>query len=263
MDKKRPAIDFSDLNEWYNEKLKELKEEAMILERKRKQAQLARKRHRAFLRKERKRRRERLEKTPHAMVRRSQVAEVVQREGIAEGVTNAVRFHMNSVYGVSKCETCGLIKETKFFSLQSTKTHGLRSVNKSCIKCTAMAGYDKDPLVWFSKYIVSESRSRALASGNTFTIDWQWVRDRFNSLEGKCELCDRKMTTFKRDYRSPQTKSFMNHPLNLSLDQRVAGAGYTEENVQLVNLQCNLAKLDTSQEDFVEMCKAVATKFSN
>ena len=263
MDKKRSNIDFSDVQVWYSEHLKKLKHEAMILEKKRRHAELCRKRHQALIRRERKLQKEKLRK-PHAMIRRSQVAKLVKREGIPEQVTSAVRFHMSSVHGVSKCETCGAIKENKYFSLGHTRANGIRSLSRNCIKCGAMAGYDADPLVWFSKYIVSESRHRALSSGNVFTIDWKWVHDRFNELDGKCELCNRKMTTFKKDYRgNEEAKRFMSNPMNISLDQRVPGAGYTPENVQLVNLQCNLAKLDSSQEGFVEMCKAVAEKFSS
>lgn len=264
MDKKRTSIDFSELNKWYNDSLRVLKEDAMLLTKKRKKADIARRRHRAIIRRERIQQRILLRR-PHEMVRRSQVAELKNSDGLPEAVSSAVRFHMSTVHGVSKCESCGKIKKTNFFSLGSTKLSGFRSISKNCIRCTAMAGYDADPLVWFCKYIVNESRSRALANGNVFTVDWKWVHDRFNAIEGKCELCDRSMTTFKRDYRGDarNNKSFMSNPLNLSLDQRVPGGGYTSENLQLVNLQCNLAKLDTQQEEFVSMCMAVSRKFSD
>lgn len=262
MDKKRAAIDFSDVTVWYSGQLQRLRDEAMILEKKRRHAELCRKRHLALIRRQRKNEKEKL-KLPHRMVRRSQVARVVESEGIPEQVSSAIRLHMNTVHGVSKCETCGGVKENKFFSLGATRVNGLRSISRNCIRCGAMAGYDKDPLVWFSKYIVSESKHRALSSGNVFTIDWKWVHDRFQHLDGKCELCNREMTTFKKDYRSREEKRFMSNPMNMSLDQRAPGGGYTPENVQLVNLQCNLAKLDSSQQGFVDMCRAVAEKFSN
>ena len=260
MDKKTSSIDFSGVNVWYTNQVRKLKEEAMILERKRKHAELSRKRHLAFLEREKRRKREILS-VPHKMVRRSQVKKIVQNEGVPEQVSSAIRLHMSTVHGVSKCETCGKVKENKFFSLGKTNATGLRSLSKNCIRCAAMSGYDEDPVKWFSKYIVNESRHRAISSGNTFTIDADWVYDRYKKLNGKCELCDRNMTTFKKDYRSNHGRSFMLRPMNMSLDQRVPGAGYTPDNVQLVNLQCNLAKLDCSQEEFVAMCKHVAEKF--
>lgn len=42
-----------------------------------------------------------------------------------------------------------------------------------------------------------------------------------------------------------------------SLDQVVAGAGYTPGNVQWVSWRVNRAKGDQTQEQFIEMCRAV------
>lgn len=266
MDKKHKRLDFSDVMVWYREQLGGLRDEAMILERKRKKAIRARKLHQQRIRKEkeegRRKRKDALRKGHH-MVRRSQVSRVIESHGIPEHVGSAIRFHMSTVHGVSKCATCGMVKETKYFSYSHTKFGDLKNVSPSCIRCTAMTGYDKDPILWFSKYAVSEAKSRAESNGIPFDIDHVWVSERFKALEGRCELCDREMTVFKKDYRDKKGQagvSFMKHPMNMSLDQRVPSLGYTKENVQLVNLQCNLAKLDLSQEKFLEMCRGVVQK---
>jgi hypothetical protein len=262
--KKQSSIDFSNVSLWYSEKLKELRNEAMILERKRVSAIRARLKEKR--RQEAEKRRERLKPKPsrHKMVRRSDVHKVIQSEGEKLDVNAAVRFHMSTVHGISKCQTCGILKETKYFSLIDYRYGNLRTVAPNCIRCSAMAGYDKDPLLWFSKYITSEAKNRAENNGLPYDITPEWVMERYKLLESKCELCNSHMTLFKRDYRQPKKEkiSFMKNPSNMSLDQIVAGKGYTKDNVQLVNLQCNLAKLDMPQSDFIKMCKGVTEKFS-
>lgn len=266
MDKKHTSVDFSDVMVWYKEQLGELRDEAMILEKKRKKAIRARQLHQKRIRMEKEeRRRKRKEelKRNHPMVRRSHVNQVIESHGVPEHVSSALRFHMSTVHGVSKCATCGLVKETKYFSYSHTKFGDLKNVSPSCIRCTAMAGYDEDPILWFAKYAVSEAKNRAESNGIPFDLDHDWVSERFKALDGCCELCDRKMTVFKKDYRDKKGQSgisFMKHPMNMSLDQRVPSLGYTKQNVQLVNLQCNLAKLDLSQEKFLEMCRGVVMK---
>ena len=264
--KKQSSIDFSNISLWYSEKLKDLRNEAMILERKRLSAVRARVKEQR--RQEAEKRREKKKNKPkpgkHRMVRRSDVNRVIQSEGEKLDVNAAVRFHMSSVHGISKCQTCGILKETKYFSSIEYRYGNLRTVAPNCIRCSAMAGYDKDPLRWFSKYITSEAKNRAENNGIPFDITPEWVMERYKLLESKCELCDSHMTLFKRDYRQPKKEqiSFMKNPSNMSLDQIVAGKGYTKDNVQLVNLQCNLAKLDMPQSEFVKMCRGVTAKFS-
>lgn len=273
MDKKHTSVDFSDILVWYRKQCKELRDEAMKLEKKRKKAIRAREMHQKMIRRdqklarqERRERREKILNRSHPMVRRSQVSQVMESDGVPEHVHSALRFHMSTVHGVSKCATCGTVKETKYFSYNHTKFGNLQNVSPSCIRCTAMAGYDKDPVMWFCKYAVSEAKTRAENNGIPFDLDKDWVYERFNKLKGCCELCDREMTVFKKDYREKKVSgsiSFMNYPMNMSLDQRVPSLGYTKENVQLVNLQCNLAKLDLSQESFLEMCRGVVAKHGN
>lgn len=49
-----------------------------------------------------------------------------------------------------------------------------------------------------------------------------------------------------------------NDPYTVSVDQRVAGAGYDLSNCQLVGWAPNRAKGDLTHEDFVRMCVAIA-----
>jgi hypothetical protein len=264
--KKQSSIDFSDISIWYSEKLKELRNEAMILEKKRLSAVRAslKEKKRQEQEKRIKRKKKKIKLGKHKMVRRSDVNKVIESEGKTLDVNAAVRFHMSTVHGISKCQTCEILKETKYFSLIHFKYGNLRTVSPNCIRCSAMTGYDKDPLLWFSKYITSEAKNRAENNGIPFDITSEWVMQRYKRLQSKCELCDSHMTLFKRDYRQDKKEkiSFMKNPTNMSLDQIVPGKGYTKDNVQLVNLQCNLAKLDVPQSDFVKMCIAVAAKFS-
>lgn len=253
------SIDFSDISKWYHERVGELRAEAMLLRSQRVQNErnIARAKKRRRAKRKRDKGKRVHEYKPHAMIRRSHTTEALEGEPVR--LNNTIRFHISNNYGVSRCGRCGEVKEAKYFSLTDSR-HG-SVVAPNCIRCQLMQGYDADPLKWFARYVVSEAKSRS--AGKPFDLDAEWVCDRFTDLAGCCELCGRDMTVIKQDYREGREghRSFMRNPTNLSLDQRVPGAGYTKENVQLVNLQCNLAKLDLPQSEFLEMCRAVAARF--
>ncbi len=51
------------------------------------------------------------------------------------------------------------------------------------------------------------------------------------------------------------------NPYNVSIDRIEAGGPYTKENIQLVCSALNHWRADTSVDDFVKICKAVAENF--
>lgn len=245
------SLDFGVFIEWYNTRLKEMRTRERQLVLKENAQKRERERRRA--------RRGKIKPKPHKMTRRSHVNDILSNEQ-PEHIPAQMRSFIGGVHGLSKCCTCGSIKETKYFSVTSTRTAPYAGVSASCIRCSAMAGYDANPLKWFSNYITNEARQRAKNSKIPFNITSEWVMEKFNENHGKCVLCSREMTLFKKDSRGRERSehsNFMVNPSNMSLDQRVPGAGYTMENVQLVNLHCNLAKMDLSQEAFLEMCRGV------
>lgn len=229
------TIDFDGVDAWFRAEVQRLRAEARALGKRR-----------------RRRRRRPPAPPPHAMLRRSQVRGALERPGPLD---QAVRFLLASEHGISRCSACGETKDEKCFPLRQNRAP-FTTVGARCIACLRMPGYKEDPLGWFANHLVSEARSRAEAIGVAHDIDAEWVRARFERLGGACELCGRPMTLLRAEARAGERR-FLRHPANLSLDQRVPKGGYTRENVQLVNVQCNLAKLDLSQQEFLEMCRSV------
>jgi hypothetical protein len=121
-----------------------------------------------------------------------------------------------------------------------------------------MAEHDADPLGSFARGLVRDARTRAARVGIPIDIDEDWVRESFEAANGACALCGRPMR-LERARKRPNraASSFFRFPWNASLDQREARAGYTRINTQLAHLRCNLAKADTPQAEFLEMCSAV------
>jgi hypothetical protein len=97
---------------------------------------------------------------------------------------------------------------------------------------------------WFNKFKVS-AETRGL--GWTLTIDD--VADLYEKQKGKCALTGWDITF-------PE----LGHPssFSCSIDRIENKAGYTKENIQLVDGRLNMIKGKYTQQFFVEVCQAVA-----
>lgn len=184
-------------------------------------------------------------KKRHAMLLRSGVAKALD-----SGVLPVrVREHLLKNEGVSKCQSCLEVKDACYFQITSGK------LRANCIKCSRKR-YNENPELWFCENLVKEAKKRC----DLVTITGRWCFQRLNELDKRCELCGLSVTTLRPERRG-ESRMFRKYTTNLSLDQRRPSAGYTEDNVQLVHLRCNLAKLDMEQEEFLEMCRLVSAHF--
>ena len=211
----------------------------------------------------------RLRAPSHRMVLRSHLERAVSSAGVPGALSADTREALERFRGLCKCARCGAVGSRDFFSTP-----------KRCTDCE-MAAYERDPEAWFSARLARDAAARGVRVGVPCEIDAAWVRAAFAACSSKCALCGEHMNVERRRGRaqpgdgsaggpaggpagSPAGSQggsgslFANFPMNASLDQRVAGVGYTRENVQLVHVRCNLAKLDMPQDDFIAMCKAVA-----
>lgn len=152
---------------------------------------------------------------------------------------------------LSKCATCLEIKELSYFRTDRCK---------NCIMCAELADYKEKPVEVYCKTILRDVKSRARKKGIDVDIDEVWVANRYEDIEGKCEICGDEMTHIRLDKRNIGTKTgvFKVIPTNLSLDQIEPSAGYTTTNIQLVHLQCNIMKMDIPQADFLRLCKQIS-----
>lgn len=93
----------------------------------------------------------------------------------------------------------------------------------------------------------NNARQRARKSGLPFTISLDWVQQRFR--EGRCSV-----TGIEFDLSFGKAHA---RPFGPSLDQIKPGAGYTEENTQVVVWIYNAAKTNGEHEDVMRLARAL------
>lgn len=92
---------------------------------------------------------------------------------------------------------------------------------------------------------VGDAKARARKAQMPFDLDVDSLYTLYQSQGGRCAISGLKLSVAKGT------------PHVLSLDQIVAGAGYTTGNVQWVSWAVNRAKGDLSASEFMEMCQAI------
>ena len=190
----------------------------------------------------------------HTMVLRSHLSRVVESAGTPGALASSTRESLAALRGLCQCAGCGAVAAPDFFSTR-----------ERCADC-AMSSYTRDPARWFAEHLTKDSAMRAQRVGVACDIDADWVSAALVTCARRCALCNGEMQFERRrpNFSLPPGGGtlFANFPLNASLDQREPHGGYTRDNVQLVHLRCNLAKMDMSQAEFIAMCKAVASHHS-
>lgn len=181
-------------------------------------------------------------KEPHAMLRRSEVRNFLHKTGT---ITASKQHQISTFTGAKYCNKCSAVILS----------------GKRCDSCR-ITRYEKDPVRFIAKRLIKDAHKRSEQSNKKLDIDTEWFAKGFALQEGRCALCGLEMTTLDSRVHKHETQqqkvSFMRFPLNVSIDQKDPGCGYTQTNAQLVHLRCNIAKLDMRQDDFLSMCKAVA-----
>lgn len=148
------------------------------------------------------------------------------------------------------CRVCGEEKTRDEFYTRKTTVDGLYGeckichVNKSTSKGKDRSAYRKSAK-GMAQYLVSAARKRARQKDIPFLITIEWVEEKLNN--GVCEVT-RIPLVITMGGRGPYTPS---------LDQKNAGAGYTEENTQLVCWIYNAAKGAGTHDDVVILARAV------
>jgi hypothetical protein len=243
------SLDFGPVAMWFERQRRELAAAARLRRAEEQQAEANALRLERVKRERRTARQRARERSPsHRMVLRSHLERAVSSAGVPGALSAETRDALERFRGLCKCARCGIVGAKDFFFSRGR-----------CTDCE-MVGYERDPEGWFSERLARDAASRSVRVGVQYDIDATWVRTAFATCKRKCALCGDEMGLQRKRQRVPVTEGslFANFPLNASLDQRVAGAGYTRDNAQLVHVRCNLAKLDMSQADFVAMCSAVA-----
>lgn len=166
---------------------------------------------------------------------------VVRPGSYRKGARGAKAFHW-----VCRCD-CGNEVEVRLDNLCDTsrknKTCGCgRSGKNSSIwkGCGDLSGEK-----W--NQIIKAARSRDLKV--TVTIEEVW--ELYQRQDGKCALTGWDLIIYKRGGSASRATT-------ASLDRIDSSKGYTLDNIQWVHKWANIAKMALPQEDFINMCKAIA-----
>lgn len=162
---------------------------------------------------------------------------------------------------------CGLLCRSKEllkteFDKDKFSGDGLQSVCKKCFKIKH--GICKSQLEPFIVKIVKDTRNRIKAKASAgrilaFDIDKEFIVQLYKQQGGKCAITKIEMMHNSVNERTETSCHIMN-PYNLSIDRIDSEIGYTKENVRLVCAFVNKIRMDMSDEDFIQMCKDVATE---
>lgn len=109
-------------------------------------------------------------------------------------------------------------------------------------------GMTKNKLDAYFAGIQRGARQRALKAGREYSLSDTWAADRYVQQDGRCALSGIVMR---------QGEGRLD-PFSPSIDRIDSSLGYTDANCQLVLLQINLGKGILSEEEYVNMCRAVA-----
>lgn len=116
---------------------------------------------------------------------------------------------------------------------------------KNGIKNSNWKGYGTINGRWYSKY-----KRGAIKRNITWDIGIKDVNDLYKSQNGRCALTGIPIIVADGRYGKENTAS---------LDRKDNSKGYTIDNVQLVHITTNLFKNKFSDDEFIYMCRLVAT----
>lgn len=178
-------------------------------------------------------------------------------------VTNVDKFLKD---GVATCKRHGLHEEWSYrprrMKLKNGKIEHYKCVE--CRRCGREAQRklrEKDPFLMdkyrFSKSgsinrILLQAKSRAKKKKLPFELDKEWFLERLFVQNNKCAY-----SGLEFNFEPPKIRG-ENRFFHPSIDQLVAGKGYTKENSRLVGVGVNIMKYEMSLEMFIDVCKKIA-----
>ena len=156
-----------------------------------------------------------------------------------------------------ECTTClGVFSLSHFYVYADRSMKGGIRLSSKCRPCFQKSRRDAwalkkgtpfdVPLTSYLNHIYLKATYRKKVSFPKEALLDLWLKQ-----EGICALTGWRMTTRKN---SGRVKT------NASIDRIDSSLGYDLDNVQLVCASANRAKLDLSEKDFVELCRAVSKK---
>ena len=145
------------------------------------------------------------------------------------------------------CPSCGSLQS---YLRKNYAEESLR-LGKVCKKCANKNPDNNTHKGWYKgvlrKSFVHKYKIGAETRNIEWTVSFDYLADLLIDQDFKCALSDIELDA-------------MNINNNASLDRIDSSKGYVEGNVQWVYSKINMMKQQYSQEEFIELCKAVADK---
>jgi len=198
--------------------------------------------------KTREKKRKRVNIDPHPMSRRSTIKQIMNKEN----QSSDDKLKILSVTGKVRCISCRKDKTTDAFYSAVAKKIGIMS---TCIDCIYDKFNDK-PRENFIRHMYIDCRNRSKKKKFAFDLELSDLHQLYDDQEGKCALSGQEMTFIHKRGK----RQFTRHPTNASLDRIDPKGGYTKDNIQLTTNVCNIAKMDLTEEMFIDMCEQVYNK---
>lgn len=134
------------------------------------------------------------------------------------------------------------------------KDHIVCKSRKSC-GCAFKQIHNKHNL---TSVVVRKIEEKSRRYGYECNITYKYIKDLFRKQKGLCKLSGVPIYC----YTQQQCKKF-NLEVTASIDRIDSTKGYIKGNVQWVHKHINFMKLELSQSDFINWCKAVVSYNTN
>lgn len=165
------------------------------------------------------------------------------------------------------CSHCKAIKPLDFFYTTGKLVNGNPKYNSWCKDCTKekMTSYHKRTWGKEKLHRVAFLRTKSVKSYLTYLLGKAKRRrecfvsiddllQKWESQNGKCALTGWDMTFILGKGKVSS---------NISIDRINPSKDYTKENIQLVCACVNVAKMEMSQDNFIDMCKTIVNNNKN
>lgn len=100
------------------------------------------------------------------------------------------------------------------------------------------------------KTMLKKAATRAAERGHDFDLSGEFLLGLLERQGFKCAIS-------KLDFDLSPKESYHRRPFTMSIDRIDGRLGYTKSNVRLVCTMVNIARSDWSDDDFLQMCRAV------
>lgn len=197
-------------------------------------------------------------KMPHMMVTRRKVPDLLNKEDL----TPPERRLLNDRFGKNRCNVCSELKDLDCFYRMISDDPMKTQYRLICIACENLKYNERSERRAFTE-MLNRCRRRANEKGMEFDLKVSDLEKIFAIQKGRCNYTGRPLTIkSSRNYDKKGGRAAMArnayHTLGgASVDRMDPSRGYVRDNIHLVSIHINFAKLDLTQEDFLALCHDV------